>query len=271
MGSRNILRMSSILLIKAKDLGADLAGYALIKDLKQAPSFTLAPQLPDVDGVIGIWKNKLGLGPGEVLWPEGAKTVMVIGVHHSEDKPEMDWWVGRVDTPGNRVLAKIVRELCWWIPEQFGIGVHHLPYHVEEGGTYLKDSAVLAALGCIGKNNILVTPEFGPRVRLRALTLDVELPSTGPLQFDPCSTCDDLCRKVCPQFAFGKKIYSENEYHQAILPGRDGVFSRAACYNQMDADNEATEIEDVESFDEPLRVIRFCRRCELACPVGMPL
>jgi len=50
----------------------------------------------------------------------------------------------------------------------------------------LKDAAVLAGLGCIGKNNLLLTPEYGSRVRLRAFTIDLVLPSTGPLPFDPC-------------------------------------------------------------------------------------
>ena len=179
MTNRDALRVSSSLLLKAKELGADLVGFAAIKDLKSAPSFTFAPQMPGAGDGIGTRRNELGLQPGEVAWPENAKTVMVIAVHHPEDKPEMDWWYGRKDPPGNRILAKVVRQLCEWIPEKFGVGVFHLPYHVEKGGTFLKDASVLAALGCIGKNNILVTPEFGPRVRLRALTLDIELPSSG--------------------------------------------------------------------------------------------
>jgi epoxyqueuosine reductase len=271
MVRKDNLRISSALLLKAKDLGADLVGFASAKDLKEAPSFTFAPRMPGAGEGVGTRKNKLGLEPGEVLWPEGAKTVMVIAVHHPEDKPEMDWWFGYVDSPGNRVLVRVVKELCEWIPEQFDIEIFHLPYHVEKGGTYLKDPAVLAALGCIGRNNILVTPEFGPRVRLRALTLNVELPSTGPTQFDPCSMCEDLCRKACPQQAFDNKIYSEGEYGQTILPGRDGVFSRPVCNQQMDVDYEVAKEQDVEGFDDPIKIIKYCRRCELACPVGRPL
>ena len=271
MPRKDNLKISSALLLKAKDLGADLVGFASVEDLKQAPSFTFAPRMPGAGEGIGTRKNKLGLKPGEVLWPERAKTVMVIAVHHPEDKPELDWWFGRVDPPGNRVLASVVRELCDWIPEQFGVGVFHLPYHVEKAGTYLKDSAVLAALGCVGRNNILVTPEFGPRVRLRALTLDIELPSSGPSKFDPCSMCEELCRKACPQHAFDNKIYSEEDYGQKILPGRDGVFSRPVCNKQMDMDNEVAIEQKIEGFDDPIKVIKYCRRCELSCPVGKPL
>jgi epoxyqueuosine reductase len=41
-------------------------------------------------------------------------------------------------------------------------GHRPLPYKVEEGGMFLKDAATLAGLGIIGKNNLLITPEFEP-------------------------------------------------------------------------------------------------------------
>ncbi len=268
MTNINALSISSSLLSKAKEFGADLVGFAAVEDLKKAPSFTFAPKMPGIAEGIGTRKNKLNLKPGEVKWPENAKTVMVIAVHHPEDKPELDWWFGRSDPPGNKVLAKVVRELCTWIPEQFGVGVFNLPYHVEMGGTYLKDLAVLAGLGCIGKNNIVVTPEFGPQIRLRALTLDIDLPSTGPSNFDPCDTCEEFCRNACPQKAFADQIYAEEDYGQKILPGRDGVFARPVCNKQMDVDNEIAIEEDVEGFDAPIKIIKYCRQCELACPVG---
>lgn len=143
-----------------------------------------------------------------------------------------------------------------------------MPYHVEKGGTYLKDSAVMAGLGCIGKNNILVTPEYGPRVRLRALTLDVAIPSTGPRDFNPCNDCDELCRRACPQKAFGRQVYAAKDYGQDILPGRDGHFSRPTCNVQMEIDNDVAREATVDGFDEPIKIIKYCRKCELACPVG---
>jgi epoxyqueuosine reductase len=265
------LRVSSLLLNKAQELGADLVGFASVKDLKKSPSFTFAPQMPGTNEGIGTRKNELGLKPGEVKWPDNAKTVMVIAVHHPEDKPEMDWWYGRKDPPGNRILAQVVKSLCNWIPENFDINVVHLPYHVEKGGTYLKDAAVLAALGSIGRNNILVTPKFGPRVRLRALTLDIELASTGPMAFDPCTLCEDLCRKACKQNAFDKHIYKPSGYGLDILPGRDGTFARSVCNLQMEEDNEVANEQKIDGFDEPVKLIKYCRKCELACPVGKPV
>ena len=271
MTNRDALRVSSAMLVKAKELGADLVGFAGIKDLKSAPSFTFAPQMPGAGDGTGMRRNELGLKPGEVAWPENARTVMVLAIHHPEGKPEMDWWFGRKDPPGNRILARVVRQLCEWITEKFGIGVFHLPYHVEKGGTFLKDASVMASLGCIGKNNLLITPEFGPRVRLRAMTLDIELPSTGPESFDPCHLCDDLCRKSCPQNAFAIKIYEETNYNQEYLPGRDGYFARPFCNVQMVEDQELAQEQIVDGFTNPVKMIKYCRRCEFSCPVGQPL
>lgn len=268
MKSHNQRSAAAAILRQAKSFGATLAGIASIDDLKRAPSFTFAPLMPGVSQGIGARKSQLGLKPGEVAWPPRALSILVIAVEHPADKPEMDWWFGRVDPPGNRILARVVQDLCQWIPETFGIQTVHLPYHVEKGGTYLKDAAVLAGLGCVGRNNILVTPEFGPRVRLRALTLDTRLPPTGPSAFDPCRGCGAPCRKACPQRAFDTFQYEAEAYGQNRLPGRDGAFARATCNVQMELDNTVAKEQHVEGFDAPVKIIRYCRACELSCPVG---
>ena len=137
-----------------------------------------------------------------------------------------------------------------------------------QGGIFLKDAAVMAGLGCVGRNNMLVTPEFGPRIRLRAMTLSVPIPSTGPSGFDPCVQCDDLCRKACPQHAFDEPIYSPEIYNQAILPGRDGSYDRPTCHIQIRKDSDEAEEQVPAGFSKPVKVLKFCRNCELSCPVG---
>ena len=268
MNAYSVLGLTEHIIDKAKSIGADLAGFAIVDDLKSSPSFTFAPRMPGVNQGIGSRQSELDLNPGEVAWPDRAKSVLVIAVEHPAAKPEMDWWFDRVSPPGNRILTEIVKHLCEWIPATFGIGTVHLPYHVEKGGIYLKDAAVMAGFGCIGKNNILVTPDYGSHVRLRALTLEAAIPSTGPKNFDPCATCDMPCRKACPQGAFKKQLYRSADYGQERLPGRTGVFSRPICNIQMELDNDVAEAQEVEGFQEPIKLIKYCRRCELACPVG---
>lgn len=240
------------LLDQAGARGADLAGIALVDDLR---------------------------GADEVVWPEGAESIVVVALAHPPDLPEMDWWFGRSDPPGNRVLAGIVQGLCDWIPAHLGFRATHLPYHVDRGGAYLKDAAVLAGLGCIGLNNLLVTPQYGPRIRLRALTVDARLAPTGPIDFDPCQGCDAPCRDACPQSAFGRLRGDVPAEGGARRPARTGDFSRSACYLQMDHDAVSATVPDSAAspggapparpdLGAPTKVIRYCRACELSCRVG---
>lgn len=266
--SEAMLSAASVILNKTKALGADLAGFANVDDLKIAPSFVFAPKMPGVDEGIGTRKGEMELNPGEVKWPDNAKSILAMAVYHPQDKPEMDWWYGRKSPSGNKILMDIAKTLCDWIPKAFDIEVVHLPYHIEHGGIYLKDAAVMAGLGCIGRNNMVVTPEFGPRVRLRAIALSAPLPSTGPTGFDPCVHCGDLCRKACPQHAFDETIYSPETYHQAILPGRDGSYARPSCNIQMEKNNDQAKEAQPEGFEKPVKVIKYCRNCEWRCPVG---
>ena len=268
MENSTILSSSSAILKKAKQLGASLAGFANMEDLKAAPSFTFAPKMAGAGRGVGTREGAMELAPGEVQWPDHGQSILTIAVEHPKEKPEMDWWHGRVSLSGNKILVNIIKALCEWIPQTFGVGVFHFPYHIEKGGIYLKDAAVMAGLGCIGRNNLVVTPEFGSRVRLRAMILDCQMPSTGPSSYDPCKLCGNLCWKACPQKAFAKQIYTPGAYGQSILPARDGVYSRATCNIQMEKNIDRAKEESVEGFDNPVKILKYCRNCELSCPVG---
>ena len=81
-----------------------------------------------------------------------------------------------------------------------------------------------ANLGCIGKNGILVTPEFGPCTRLAAVFIDVDnLPIAKENEHmwiaEFCKTCN-RCVKACPAGAIyekpkiladGTKVYIDRE------------------------------------------------------------
>ncbi len=213
-----------------------MAGIASVELLRESPSHEMLSKFgTKIDGVHSFERR---MDFNEINWPANAKSALVIAVSHPQDKPELDWSSASGNTPGNRLLASINEELSAWIEEKWGIKAQRMPYWVEEGGLYLKDAAVMGGLGCIGKNNILITPELGPRVRLRAMLLEAELRPTGPVDFNPCDSCQEFCRKACPQDAFDRIILSPVETGMCALPGRDGFFSRAKCSIQMDHDLE---------------------------------
>jgi epoxyqueuosine reductase len=205
---------------KARSSGASSAGITSIASLQNSPSYEIY---------------------GKVEWPQGAKSVVVLALVHKAAEPQLDWWDAEGDSLGNRKLESIAKALRESLKEELNTTAHLLPYHVGKGGIFLKDAAVLSGLGIIGMNNLLVTAEFGPRVRLRALCLDVEVEPTGPSDFAPCKTCDMHCRQACPQEAF-----------------KNGTYKRVLCNKQMKID----EANRVTAY------IKYCRACELACPVG---
>ena len=214
-------------------LGASLVGVTHVATLLDSPSHRLHPVK---------------------RCARDACSVLVLALAHTEGQPEMDWWDNRQGrTPGNRRLIKINHRLTKWLWEAYAVEAHELPYHAIHRGVYLKDAAVLAGLGVMGKNNLVITPQYGPRVRLRALLLDRPLESTGPLDgFAPCDGCAGVCMQACPWEAL-----------------QGGSYRRERCWQQMEED-ETDQIVLTPPFVgmPPRHVIAYCRRCELACPVG---
>lgn len=251
---------------KAIEFGADLVGIANVANVKLSPSHEISEKMIDFDG-IGT-RNNEGQKRWVVNWPVGFKSAIVIAVAHPIDKPEMDWWVSG-NTSGNHQLIRIISQLATWLEIEAGIKCCQLSYYIERGGVYLKDVAVLGGLGCIGKNNMLITPKYGPLIRLRVMLTDAELPSVGDIEFDPCRDCSAPCRTACPQNAFEKQIYFPEEYEQAELPGRSGTYNRIDCNQEMIVNEANFEEIPVENQGKVGKRVRYCRECELACPVGI--
>ena len=260
--------ISSRIIDQAKKMGASVAGIANVHALKNSPSHFVFGKLERYKGVGTKTSGKVKCG--EVYWPEFAGSAVVVGVEHPPDKPELDWWQEGLQggTVGNRLLMDIISRLSHWLETKLGFKAVSLPYHVENGGIFLKDAAVMAGLGCIGKNNLFITPDYGPRVRLRAMLLDVELSATGVADFNPCHGCDMPCFAACSQAAFQKKIYHETELGLAELPGRSGVYSRHLCNLQMEIDIGNSEEVRTAEQDVIVKITKYCRQCEFACPVG---
>lgn len=275
---------------KAKTLSAAIAGVADIESLKASPSHQIHPKIGlDLDK---HWRDaEIGREPEGIAWPPDAVSAVVIGVPHPADSPSLDWWDGK-GTPGNRVLIRIIAQLCQWLEHDCSIKTHKPPYLIEKGGIFLKDAAVLAGLGCVGRNNLVITPDYGPRIRFRALLIDQKAAPTGPIQFNPCGGCGEPCRVACPVSAFQRSVYPADALGQSILPGTDGTYDRVTCNLKMDGDIEdavramsggdgkkrETRLA-IEAFEDGGKVkpkgdqgvdycVKYCRQCELSCPVG---
>jgi epoxyqueuosine reductase len=209
---------------KALAIGVSLAGIADCKALRASPSHRAET----------------------VRWPSDARSAIVLALSHPASDSRLDHWNGEPGgTPGNRRLTRAGLTLVRWLKRRHGIEALSVPYPIQRGGVFFKDAAVLAGLGIIGRNNLVVTPTLGPRIRLRVILLNTRLTPTGPLaDFNPCDPCSAPCLYACPQGAF-----------------RSGSFDRRCCLCQMARD------ESVAVPDDGI-AIQYCRVCELACPLG---
>jgi epoxyqueuosine reductase len=218
---------------RAIALGASLVGAADVATLLASPSHRQFPFIRRV---------------------RDAGAVIVLALAHPAGQTEMDWWDNqRGRTPGNRRLIKINRRLTAWLAKKYAVEACELPYNAGGSGVFLKDAAVLAGLGVLGRNNLLVTPRYGPRVRLRALLLDRPLRyARAPKGFAPCDGCEGPCMQACPQNAF-----------------EGGSYQRKRCLQQLKQDERHPIVRPSPVVGMPTEFrIAYCRRCELACPVG---
>lgn len=219
---------------EARALGASLAGIARVDVVAKSPSHQ-----------------------GRIRAFAGG-SIVVVALAHPEDDPTLDWGGVAKGTRGNAILMDVTTGLAAWLAAEVGMSTRDLPNHPEKGGVFVKDAAVMAGLGSIGKNNLFVAPEQGPRVRLRALAVDAALEPTGPRWLDPCDGCPAPCRKACPRRAFDAVVYSPVDLGTVTLPGRNGCFDRDACNLQMQADEAAAQGG----------LVQYCRQCELECIAG---
>jgi len=109
-----------------------------------------------------------------------------------------------------------------------------------------KLAAHLAGLGWIGKNCLLITPKFGPRIRLASVLTDCELEAGAPIK-DSCGNCR-VCVDVCPVGALKGVEFCESQ-------GVEKRLNVNACGNYRDGDAAGAR-----------RGAHVCSLCLAKCP-----
>lgn len=212
-------RSSRAAIRKAHELGADIAGTVPAKRLVDCPSAVAEKR------------------PGS----QDRGTYIVLDLSHDPEHPDLDLWEPGRGTPGDRILARIGKDLARWLQEEYGVRARLIPYQIYDGGIYLKDAACMGGIGRMGHNNLVLVPGYGPKIRFRAVWADLDCPEEpSPEGEDPCAGCEEYCTRACPMDAFST-----------------GTYSREQCLARMNADKKSGR----ERIDH-------CRACELACPGG---
>lgn len=114
----------------------------------------------------------------------------------------------------------------------------------------LKYSAVHAGIGWIGKNDVLITKEYGPRVRLSAILIDYDFPLNDPIKISKCPDNCLICVKACPHNALTGNKWEINLKREDIIN-----------YNLC---NEKRGL-----FNGTLDRKHFCGYCIVSCPIGL--
>ncbi len=76
-----------------------------------------------------------------------------------------------------------------------------------------KHAAEAVGLGILGWHSLLITPEYGSRVRLACILTNAPLAASAPLHMEsPCLECGGACVKICPAKAITEPRAGE-AYH----------------------------------------------------------
>jgi ferredoxin len=186
----------------AEHLGADLTGIAPVERFKHAP---------------------FGARPTDLL--PGARYVFVFGIWHGDTN--LDVWdmshnpYGFLLTHNNILLNLIASRLSVFVEKRghralvFPVTALHArtEYDLTEGfcqGARVSDfshrhAAVAAGLGEFGWSSMLLTPEYGPRVRVNSVITDAPLESDEMYRGSKLCTDCQMCVDTCPMNAISNK------------------------------------------------------------------
>jgi len=111
--------------------------------------------------------------------------------------------------------------------------------------------ATRAGLGWIGKTDLFISKEFGPRLRLVSILLKTPVvPESDPVDKSRCGNCR-ICVDICPAKAANGKLWN-------ITVDREVFFDAFKCRNQC------TEFGRTKLGMDA----RICGICVAACPIG---
>lgn len=104
----------------------------------------------------------------------------------------------------HKVAAKYLEQICNYIISLGG----EAKYFVDSNALPERYIAYQSGIGFIGKNNMLITKEYGSYVFLGEIITDLEIESDKPLE-SQCGECN-LCIKACPTKAIAEEISNPN-------------------------------------------------------------
>lgn len=248
----------------AYDCGADLAGIADAREL--------------VD-------DTTGRDPGNIL--PGARSVVVLAVRYLEGSlsaPQVRMAVNdcrHIDSQ----LGQISRRVGCLLEDRGFRSVpvpSYFPMAMTEetkgllGDISLKRAGMASGMGEIGVHGLLVTPEYGPRIRLAGVLTEMP-PSPGKPRENTlaeyCRTCG-LCIEKCPARAISHEGVDVNKCVKYV--GRPHGLASLIKFFISALDRPRDEVKEMVRSPEfwhyyqnfMIGVHFNCHTCQSICPVG---
>jgi epoxyqueuosine reductase len=234
---------------KAKEAGFDLVGVAKPDALCDLPY-----------GWVGKITN---LRPAEELMPN-VRSILLLGLRVRNRA--LNLAVSSPDWKGYGMLSpteqsedyqfyyEVLKNKAWQVVDYLVRRGYDAAFSFK---VPLKTAAVKCGLGCQGKNTLLISADFGPRIRLIAVLTNAELDADKPYVRNLCENCQK-CVDACPT--------------KALKPYRIDI-PRCLTY--------AAESPCTEDVPEDVRILEKrhivkpvpnsyveCTTCIDACPIG---
>lgn len=186
--------------------------------------------------------------------PAWVRSVVVLGLYTPDDAYDFNTYV---EIAGRRRWHKVAYEalvaraaLLALDLNARGVRAEPLTFVDSARLVDLREAAVRAGLGVRGLNGLVVTREFGPRVRFGAVFVEPQLPPDAPVPDYYCASCS-ICVSRCPTGALTA-----------------WGFDRSLCIAEFDPSPEmrAKQKREVKQITPFTRL--QCNLCISSCPIG---
>ncbi|MFC1921327.1 hypothetical protein ACFLYQ_06360 [Chloroflexota bacterium] len=222
-------------ILKVEDI--DKVGIISLEDWKDKPVYEKSVKLlPGAKSVIIL---ALEILPETIrhTTPQRIEGEMVMQNFYERNKELVN---GRLDWETYKLVKRLHKNGYKGLPLTASMSPYDLRY-MQPALAY-KEAAALAGMGTTGWHSMLLTPDYGARIRLACVITDAPIPpSTDTVQYYPCPECGGACIKICPVKAIKKPKGKESSN-----------VDKYACNNYINAAGG-------------------CAQCLKVCPAGKQL
>jgi epoxyqueuosine reductase len=170
----------------ARSAGADLVGIAPVERFGGAPAGHLPRDI--LAGARSVVSLALRIPAGVLHGPATSYQAAMNAAHAGLDRLGLLVALFIEESGGRAVPVPADEPYRHWVPERsYG-----------RGDLSHKHAAQAAGLGRLGKNSLLITPEFGNMVHLTSVVTDAELEPDPVSDWEPCPKGCERCIRACP-------------------------------------------------------------------------